>query len=423
MPDLDALSEMDQFSPAATRPERRLFSNSVAMGVANIASRGLAYVYFILMARRLDARYIGVYALLVAAAMLVELVANLGLDKTLIREIASSPAAEGQGYFWSALPIRLITAFLSSSVAWLLLLHFFNDLSLASPLRSAIFLSAIFPIVLAHNCESFLTAHETLIPIAISQLSERVVILCAVLLLFSSLISFSGFLCVAPLASFVRLTIVAVATMRRWTFHLPARQPALRHVLGQAGQLFSVEILAQAYFRSDVFVLAKLGGLPATGIYQITYKIFDCCLSLFTGFLQAAFPRLVRDKSGRSLQSMLIWGTCLLAILSALIILFRHFILGTIKPDYIQGSTALVWLMLTVPLVYITSTLANAAIAASQINVLIILAAFLLVSNITLNVILIPRWSLNGAAFSTFACELLSAIILGARYTIAPKVA
>jgi hypothetical protein len=43
----------------AKAPVSRLFSNSVAMAAANVAGRGLGYAYIVLMARRLDARYLG----------------------------------------------------------------------------------------------------------------------------------------------------------------------------------------------------------------------------------------------------------------------------------------------------------------------------------------------------------------------------
>ena len=187
----------------------------------------------------------------------------------------------------------------------------------------------------------------------------------------------------------------------------------MRRLVCQASELFSVEFLAQAYFRSDVFLLAKMGGLRETGVYQITYKIFDCCLSLFSGFLQAAYPRIVRDQSRRSMARLLAWGSGLLVIPVSAIIFGRDFLLRALKPEYVSGSTSLVWLMLSVPLVYVTSTLANAAIAAGQVRILIVLAAILLVTNISLNVILIPKLSINGAAFSTFACELMSAVVLG----------
>jgi O-antigen/teichoic acid export membrane protein len=395
------------------RTVSRLFSNSVAMGIANVAGRGLGYTYIVMMARRLDARYLGAYAVLVTTSMLVELVSNLGLDKILIREITNASANVGQGYFRAALPIRFVMASISFLAAWTFLHVLFRSQLLTTPLISAVFLSAIFPVIATRNCEALLTAHERMLPIAVSQLCEKIVIFAAVFLLLSGSLSFSGLLCFAPLAACLRLLVVASSVTRSWIPRITTVRVSVRQLLRQGAELFSVEILALVYFRSDVFIVARSGGFSAAGIYQVAYKIFDFCLSLFTGFLQAVFPRMVRDKSRKSLKLTLAAGSSLLMIPVVVIILGRHLILSTLRPEYVLGSTSLVWLMLTVPLVFITSTLANMAIAAGRIKLLIVLAGVLLLSNVGLNFVLIPKWSINGAAFSTFACELMSAIILG----------
>jgi O-antigen/teichoic acid export membrane protein len=395
------------------RPVSRLFSNSLAMGAANVVGRGLGYIYIVMMARRLDARYLGAYAVLVTASMLVELVSNLGLDKILVREITKGSANLGQGYFWAALPIRFAMAAMSALVAWTLLFVLFKNQLLATPLSCAVFLSAIFPVIATRNCEAFLTAHERMLPIAVAQFCEKVVVFGAVLLLVSGSLSFSGLLCFAPLAALLRFLVVAPCVVRMWVPHLTPVRADVRRLLRQGAELFSVEILALVYFRSDVFIVARKGGLAAAGVYQITYKIFDFCLSLFAGYLQAAFPRMVRDKSRKSLKMTLAMGTGLMMIPVAVIIHGRHLILSTLRPEYVLGSTSLVWLMLTVPLVFITSTFANMAIAAGRIKILILVAGLLIASNVGLNLLLIPKWSIDGAAFSTFACELLSAVVLG----------
>lgn len=391
---------------------RRLFSNSAAMAATNIAGRGLGYAYIILMARRLEASYLGAYAVLVAANMLIELVANLGLDKILIREIARSGEVAGQGYFRAALPIRLVAAAVSAAAAWALLLLCFKNFP-ANPVSVAVYLACIFPIVTARNCEAFLIAHERLLPIAASQFLERVVILGAVVLLAFGRLSFSGMICIAPLASLARLLVVGRSTLRLWQRRASAARPHMGKLMGQALEMFSVEILAVVYGRSDMFLVARIGGLAEAGIYQICYKIFDLCISLFAGFLQAIFPRMVRDRSRRSLGLILALGAALTAIPAGVAALARRPLLGALKPEYLSGSTALLWLMLTVPLVYITSTLANAAIVAGRVRIMIGLAGLLIAANVGLNLILIPRYAVDGAAFSTFACELASALLLG----------
>jgi O-antigen/teichoic acid export membrane protein len=343
----------------------------------------------------------------------VDLVSNLGLEKALTREISARPAAEGQSYFWAALPIRLAMTTVSAAFAWALLLFFFGRDLVVTPLETGVFLSAILATGVSRNCDAYLTAHDRLFPVAIAQLSERIVFFGAVLLLFSGLLSFGKVLCFAPLAALVRLLMVGWSTFKIWTRQSARSRQHLRPLFRDAVELFSLEILALVYFRSDVFLLARLGGLREAAYYQVPYKVFDACLSLFSGLLAASFPRMVRDKSRRTLNSMLALGTALIAVPVGGVILARKQILAALRPEYVVGATALVWLMLTVPLVYITSTLANAAIAAGRIRLLTAMAGLLLIANVSLNLVLIPLYGINGAAFSTFACELMSAAILG----------
>jgi O-antigen/teichoic acid export membrane protein len=413
MPEVDVMEPPFEAGGARPAGGASLFSNSVAMGVATVLCRGLSYVYIVLLARRLDPRYIGAYAILVTTGIIADLVSNLGLDKVLTREISTRSIAEGQGYFLAALAIRSVMAIGSTAIAWALLLLFFRKDLLVSPLEAAIFLSATLAAAFSRNCEAYLTAHERLFPVAIAQLSERVVFFCAVLLLLGGLFGFGKLLYFAPVAALARSLVVGWSTLQIWTKRLVLKRPRLRSLLRDAAELFSVEVLALVYFRSDVFLVARMAGLRETAFYQISYKVFDCCLSLFSGFLMASFPRIVRDKSRKTLNDMLAVGTALLMVPVAAVIFARHYILGALRPEYVAASTSLVWLMLTVPLVYVTSTLANAAVAAGQVKILIFLAFLLLVANVSLNLILIPRYSINGAAFSTFACELMSAAILG----------
>jgi O-antigen/teichoic acid export membrane protein len=412
MPEVDVIELESRAGAEKTTQGASLLSNSLAMGIANVLGRGMAYACFIVLARRLDASYIGAYALLVTMGMIVDLVSTLGLDKILTREISARPAAEGQSYFWAALPIRFVMTTVSVTIAWALLVFFFKRELPVPALETGVYLSAIVAAGVSRNCEAYLTAHERLLPVAIGQLSERVVFFGAVLLLLSGFLSFGEMLCFAPLAALVRLLVVAWSTFQIWTRRLVRRGQHLRPLFRDAVELFSVEILSLVYFRSDVFLLARMGGLRETAYYQVSYKVFDGCLSFFSGLLLASFPRFVRDRSRTTLNNSLAFGTALIAAPVAGVILARQQILSALRPEYVAGATSLIWLMLTVPLVYITSTLANAAIAAGRVKLLIPMAGLLLIANVSLNLIMIPRYSINGAAFSTFACELLSATIL-----------
>src|SRR5262249_31159963 len=146
----------------------------------------------------------------------------------------------------------------------------------------------------SRNYEAYLTAHERLLPVAIGQLSERIIFFCAVLLLLSGYLTFGKMLCFTPLAALVRSLIVARSTLKIWTRRLGRKRQHLRPLFRDAVELFSVEILALVYFRSDVFLVARMAGLRETAYYQVSYKIFEGCLSFFSGLLLASFPKIVR---------------------------------------------------------------------------------------------------------------------------------
>jgi O-antigen/teichoic acid export membrane protein len=392
---------------------RRLISNSVAMALANVAGRGLGYVSLLLLARHVSAHYIGVYAILLTTSMLAELVSNLGLDKVVVREMApSAHSGYDRKLFWLALGTRLCMAVVSFAAAFALLRLLFKDLGGLDEWTIAVYLSVIFPTVASRNCEALLTAHERLRPIAWSQAFERIVMFGAVLLLINGHLSFAGFICFAPIAGLGRLSVLISGMAAGWSSVGEQSPLGVNELLRQSIQLFSVEVLALVYFRSDVFFIARIQGLSSAGVYQIAYKMFDCCISLFSGLLQAAFPLLIRNRSRRYLGQLLIYGLIAVSVPVAIVIVLRYPLLEFIQPGYSAGATSLVWLMLTAPLVYVNSTLSNAAIAAGKVKILIVLAIVLIGSNVGLNLALIPRWSINGAAFATFACEALSSLIL-----------
>jgi O-antigen/teichoic acid export membrane protein len=234
----------------------------------------------------------------------------------------------------------------------------------------------------------------------------------AALLMVTGRLSFSGMMCAAPLAALVRFVMVALSTSKQWIPGNIPTPPNVFKLMREGLELFLTELLALVYFRSDVFIMAKQRGLSDTGVYQIAYKVFDLCLSLFAGFLQASFPRLARNNTKETLRKHLVTGTLLLLLPALGVILLRHPILSAFHKQYGSGSTALVWLMLTVPLVYINSTLANATIVAGRLRLLGFLALLLVVMNIGMDLVIIPRWSMTGAAFVTFFCEAFSAGVL-----------
>ena len=109
---------------------------------------------------------------------------------------------------------------------------------------------------------------------------------------------------------------------------------------------------------------------------------------------------------------MTLIGLIVVLPVSLFIIWMRIPILSLFGPEYVQASKVLILLMLSLPLVFITSILANYAIATNCVGFLVKLAAILAFTNILLNWLLISKYSILGAAISTFICEIMSLFIL-----------
>ncbi len=114
---------------------------------------------------------------------------------------------------------------------------------------------------------------------------------------------------------------------------------------------------------------------------------------------------MARDKAHLR-PSMLLLGAgavCLLFTVPG--IALRREILALFKPEYVEAAPVLACLMLTLPLIYINSLLANFAVAMSRVRMLFFVAVPMLAVNVSLNMGLIPRYGILGAPWPRCAAK------------------
>lgn len=393
---------------------RILFHNTFFLTVSAFAVKLTAYIYFVIIVKFFTPDEIGIYAVLITSYLFMELISNLGLDKILIRDLASADNPEKQyKLFYSSLVIRLVAAAVVYAAALFLFSAIYPGIFNHYPLALSVFFGAVIPLVVCRNIESYFMSKEKMWIPALSQLVERIGVLLAALLVAAGILSFSGFITAFFGAVLLRaLLLIPLFPWNLATFFAYLNSKKDFRMIQAAYQLLMVEIMVIIYFRVDIFMLSKMTDLTSTGIYQVSYKIFDFFIAIFAGFITAIYPRLVRSTDRINLCKILFCGFIALAAVSTAVIIMGDRILGLLGDSYLPAADALSCLMLTLPFVFITSMLANYAVANRKTTVLIKLALILVALNIALNYILIPIYSINGAAVSTLACETVSALIL-----------
>lgn len=385
---------------------RRILNNTAFMTASTLLTRLLAYLYFLIIARCFTSEQIGIYAILTTSCLIAELLANLGLDKIMIRDLARLPDHERPVLFTSALAIKA-AAFV---FVYLLLLGsfrlFYESLFKEYPFEFAVFFAATGPVAFARTVESYFVASERMSVPAVTQLVERVVIFLYAVEVMRGHIGFRTFLTATLLGACVRAATAGL--LFRWRSH-PLQWGGwtrTRRLFRESTEMLAIEVLAVIYFRVDTYMLSKLGDLRQTGIYSVTYKIFDCFIALFAGFLSAVFPFMSRNRGGKRIVRMLLIGYCGMSVVSLGVIILRHEILGLFGKDFLGGSTVLIYLMTAFPFVYVNSMLANLAVVESKVRDLAWTGFGFVITNICLNFVLIPRLGMEGAALTTLVCEM-----------------
>jgi O-antigen/teichoic acid export membrane protein len=195
-------------------------------------------------------------------------------------------------------------------------------------------------------------------------------------------------------------------------------------VLKLAFPLATFGALQTLYYRVDVVILKSLSGNEAVGFYDMATRVLLAVLSLSQLYSQAVYPVFssIQDKAGDFGRLAF---TCVkfLFFLGLPMTVGGYLLAGPLLAlaggtNYIPASPAFAVLALSILPFFIANIYVDvlAVKNTARLNFQFIL---LLLLNVALNFIFIPRWNMAGAAWATVICEYLgvfSGFLLAAPY-------
>ncbi len=171
------------------------------------------------------------------------------------------------------------------------------------------------------------------------------------------------------------------------------------------------------YYNLDMIMLGYYKGHSEVGIYNAAYKIFLIFIVPFQLIITAFFPRLSRNKPSKTKSFKSLFYTYSLSLFISSLILFIvlfyfpneiiHIVFGL---KYAEAYKPLSILSLNVLVIAINIIFGNPLIAWGQQKKYIIPIGIGAIINIILNIILIPKYSYNGAALATLFSEVAVSI-------------
>lgn len=396
----------------------RLARNMGLLSGSEIVIKLFTLSFFMLLARRLGVEGMGRWTYAFTFVSLFMNFFNFGLAMLFTREAASRPD-EAQSLLDRFLPLRLL---LAGAGLVLLVPVALLGRKAASPLLVGVFGVALAGSMLSDLVRSIFRARQRMEYDAALNVAERglssLMGVAALVLGFQVL----GTAAAWALGSLVTVGLAAVLagkTGARWQPRLD--RAAAAAILRQAAPLFFLGVLATLYFRQDVLFLRWLRTERELGLYGAAYRVIDMLVflpgSMALAYLPAASsalaqsPELFRALCRRSLAI-----TFTLSVPLAVVLWFRaDDVIRILFGAQFAGAAGAVRVLVgTLLFFFANPILGNTLIAANLQRLPALSVGVGVVVNAGLNLFLIPRMGILGAAWATLLTEGLLFLVQGA---------
>jgi O-antigen/teichoic acid export membrane protein len=192
---------------------------------------------------------------------------------------------------------------------------------------------------------------------------------------------------------------------------------ALREDVAE-GVYFSIANSASTVYNDiDKIMLSRLADLSATGVYGAAYRVIDVSMTPVRSLATAAYPLFFRKGLGgiratypyaRSLMAKAVLYGSIASVALWLLAPVLPYILG---PRYAVVVVAVRWLAPIPLLRCFHSFLADALSGAGLQRARTAIQVFVALINIGANLVILPRYSWRGAAWTSLACDGLLVVV------------
>lgn len=368
-----------------------------------------------ILTRNLGQAGYGVFGIINTMVVIFYSFADWGTNMIAVRESAKSPEKSGV-IFGNCLFLRSLMAFFGMTLYWLFiflnphLTEFRREASIGAVIILFFSFKTSAQIIFHAKLKLYLTALVELLAsglflIFLLTLKKLILFQVILFLIISSALA-------ALLAVLMALKMVRSQFRPDW--------PLIKHLVRESLPMGAVMVVFSIYNRVDTFILQSLKGEAVTGLYLLSYKIYDN-LVLGAAYLMNAFFPILANFSGQvsqegQLKNVLQKAFDLLLAM-AVFLLVVIFIFAPMIIDWLGGeefapsASSLRILVLAMVLAYLNHLTGYALVALGRQRVHLKFGLIALFANIILNFIFIPRFSFLGAAVVTVLTEGLIFIL------------
>ncbi len=396
--------------------------------VGMFLSKFFMYLYRIIVARYLGPSSYGLISLSLAVIGLITLFSLLGLPQGIVRYISyyrgknDNKSINGVIFFTFLLtvPLSIILTILCFFFSESISITFFHKAELSPILR--IFVLSIPFLVIISNTEKILLAFQKIKYIVISrniiENASKVILALFFILMGASVIGVSiAYLVAISLSTMVLLYFLHIKTYSFWNV-FKDRIAVYRDLIRFSAPLLFNEIFANLLVWTDTLILGYLVSSALIGVYNAAVPTALLVYIFPTTFRTVFYPMISETYAQKKDYKMLCnsvnkWIFFLtLPILCLLIIFSRNILNIFFGGAYTQGYLVLI-VIASSYLIYSTAAVSHSLLFLfKKTKHVFFNTIFSFGVNITLNLLLIPKYGILGAAIATGSSLLLRTLLI-----------
>jgi O-antigen/teichoic acid export membrane protein len=393
----------------------------VALFLSTGMKRLTTFILTLYIARALGADALGQFSVVMSLVLIFQTLSFLGQQQIIIREVARAPDRAGDYLVNGSLIV------VGGGLLGILLTLIAVNLIGYEPkivTYSYVASLSLIPGALAIVGESVIQGREQMHHIAFAgAVSGLIKLSLSLTLLFLGFGLWAVFLVMA-VANTV-LYLVYLRVIRRLVGHIRLQldRKLVRHLFNLAGTFIIISIFGVGFKQVDVLMLGKLKDSATVGIYSAGFRPIQVGMLFLPAFMLALFPRMsetyVRspERLGAIVkQALKLLMTFIIPLAVITTVLASDIIPLFYGPGYRESVPVfriLVWMLV---FFFANTVLFRTMLASDNERVTMRVACVNVVSNVTLNWLLIPRWGAMGVAVASF-CTTLLALLLNYAYT------
>lgn len=388
--------------------------NAIWLFLDKILRLGVGLVVGVLVARYLGPELFGKWNYAIAFISLVSALATLGLDQIVVKHLLDKTEEENV-LLGTAFYLRLIGSFLSTLIVIFYFLFFKNDtlLLLVAVLTVLNLWFQSFDVIDLKN-QSVLQSRKTVIVKNAVFISVSLVKLIFVYLKFPLLTFVILGLLEVVLGALGLVLYYGISNLNKWKFNINY----CKFLLSQAWPLIMSGIIIMMYMRLDQIMIGEMLGEKWVGLYSVSTRFTELWYFIPTIFATSFFPKLIENFNidKKKYYTICLKMFKLLFIISFFIALFFSFFSKFIinflyGKEYLMSVFALQISIWTGIFVFWGVAAGNMLVIENLNKHNLIKSIQGLSINIILNLILIPKYGINGAAIATLISQIYASYI------------